>query len=588
MPSFGRFSMALAGMSLLGLGCVGNVMDHGRGGSGNGQPGSMTGNGNGNSNGNGNGNGNSNGNGNGSGTVAPPTPPGPGIPGQAAFRRLTRAEYNNTVRDLIGDTSAPANAFPPDTLSYQSGFNRGGVVSNVDAERIFEATEKMASDVVAQRLDKIVPCQAPASDGDAETCATDFIGKFGQRAFRRPLTPAEATAYLELYKEQRTSVKNDFTGAVRVVVSAMLLSPSFLYRWETVTQGIQKDGTFLRFNGWEVASRLSYGLWATMPDDALFTAAAGDKLKSPDQLETEVRRMLKDPKARDAFADFVVQWLDISDLKEQQKSPAYKTYNAEVAAAMLDETKTFIGNAIQKGDGKLTTLLTSKVSFIDEGLAKHYGKAGITGTTLVETEVNPAQRAGILTQGAFLAAHGKADESGPVMRGKAVADRVLCKDLPSPPDNVPPPKEPLDGVTTRQRFEDHSSSPCAAACHNILDPLGFAFENYDAVGAWRTMDMGQPVNAAATVELDGKKVNFANGIELGSLMASSNEAAACMAKQWLRYMLRRHEVAGDEASLLAATDAFGKAGNDIRELIVALTKTKSFTHRTASAGELLP
>jgi hypothetical protein len=581
MPSIGKLSMTLAGVSLMGLACVGNVMDGSRGGGPNNStapaPG-MSGSG-----------GSGSAGGGGGGTPAPTPPAGPGVPGQAAFRRLTKAEYNNTVRDLLGDKSSPANAFPSDTLSYQSGYNRGGVVSGVDAERIFEATEKMAADVTGQRLGTVLPCgSAPAADGDAEKCASDFIAKFGQRAFRRPLTAPESSAYLDLYKEQRTVVKNDFTSAIRVVLSAMMLSPSFLYRWETVPQGIVKDGTALRFNGWEVASRLSYGLWATMPDEALFTAAAGDKLKTTEQIETEVRRMLKDPKGRDAFADFVLQWLDISDLKEQQKAPDYKTYNAEVAAAMLEETKTFIGNVMQNGDGKLTTLLTSKVSYIDEGLAKLYGKTGITGTNLTETEVNPAQRAGILTQGAFLAAHGKADESGPVMRGKAIADRVLCRDLPSPPDNVPPPKDPLPGVTTRQRFEDHSSSPCAAACHSILDPLGFAYENYDAVGAWRTMDMGQPVNAAATVELDGKKVNFANGIELGSLMAGSKDAAACMAKQWLRYMLRRHEVAGDEASILQATDAFTKSSNDIRELIVALTKTKSFTHRTASAGELLP
>jgi hypothetical protein len=202
--------------------------------------------------------------------------------------------------------------------------------------------------------------------------------------------------------------------------------------------------------------------------------------------------------------------------------------------------------------------------------------------------LNGAQRGGILTHGSFLAGHAKAAESGPVQRGKAIADRILCKDLPPPPDDVPPPKPPLDGVTTRQRFEDHSSSPCATACHSVLDPLGFAFENYDAVGQWRTMDSGKPVNAAASVMIDGKMQNYANAIELGSFIASSKEAADCMAKQWLRYTLRRKEVAGDDASIAATQEAFAKSNNDLRELIVALTKTKSFTHRTASAGELLP
>jgi hypothetical protein len=523
------------------------------------------------------------------GTPAPATPPGPGVPGPAVFRRLTRAEYNNTVRDLLGDTTSPADGFPNDSLSGQSGYTRGGAVSGVDADRIFEATDKLATAAVATRLGTLLPCgQAPSAEADQEKCANDFITRFGKRAYRRALTSGEATALLGLYKTQRAEVKNDFPGAIRVVLSAMLLSPNFLYRWETVTENIVHDGAFLRFNGYELASRLSYGLWASMPDDGLFDAADRNALQTGDQIEAQVRRMLKDPKARDAYADFVIQWLDVADLRDQTKSTDYPNYTPAVAAAMLAESKQFIANLMQEGDGKLSTLFTSKVSFIDAGLAKLYQTPGVTGTNLTQTELNGAQRGGILTHGSFLAGHAKAAESGPVQRGKAIADRILCKDLPPPPDDVPPPKPPLDGVTTRQRFEDHSSSPCAAACHSVLDPLGFAFENYDAVGQWRTMDSGKPVNAAAAVMIDGKMRSYANAIELGTILATSKEAADCMAKQWLRYTLRRHEVMGDDAAIATTQDAFAKSSNDLRELIVALTKTKSFTHRTASAGELLP
>ena len=577
-----RSSVALLALGLwAGGGCVGAVNDNR--GSGKPQPGG----GGGDKPSGGGGNPTTPGNGN--LQPQPATPPGPGVPGPAVFRRLTRAEYNNTVRDLLGDRSAPADAFPADSLSAQSGYSRGNAVSGVDADRIFEATDKVASAAVTSRLPMLLPCgQVPAAEAAQETCAKDFIAKFGLRAFRRPLTGDEAADLLALYQRQRTEVKNDFPGAIRVLISAMLLSPSFLYRWETVPEAVVRDGMFLRFNGYELASRLSYGLWASMPDEDLFAAAAGNQLATPEQIEGHVRRMLKDPKARDAFADFAIQWLDVADLREQTKSNEYASYTPAVAAAMLAESRMFLGNLMQAGDAKLGTLFTTKKSFIDEGLAKLYGQAGVTGTTLTETELNGAQRAGILTHGSFLAGHAKAAESGPVQRGKAIADRVLCKELPPPPDDVPPPKPPIDGVTTRQRFEDHSSSPCAAACHNVLDPLGFAFENYDAVGAWRTMDSGKPVNAAAAVQIDGQLRNYANAIELGALIAGSKEAADCMAKQWLRYTLRRREVAGDEASLAAMQDAFGKAGGDMRELLVALTKTKSFTHRTASAGELLP
>jgi hypothetical protein len=527
--------------------------------------------------------------GNGETHPAPATPPGPGVPGPAVFRRLTRAEYNNTVRDLLGDATAPANGFPTDSLAGQSGYTRGGAVSGVDADRIFEATEKLAAAAVSTRLGTLLPCgQPPAADADQEKCADEFIKRFGKRAYRRALTSPEITALLGLYQQQRAEVKSDFPSAIRVVLSAMLLSPNFLYRWETVPETIVRDGAFLRFNGYELASRLSYGLWASMPDEGLFDAADRNALTTAEQIEAQVRRMLKDPKARDAYADFVVQWLDVADLRDQTKSTDYPNYTPAVAAAMLAESRQFIANLMQEGDGKLSTLFTSKVSFIDEGLAKLYQASGVTGTNLTQTELNGAQRGGILTHGSFLAGHAKAAESGPVQRGKAIADRILCKDLPPPPDDVPPPKPPLDGVTTRQRFEDHSSSPCAKACHSVLDPLGFAFENYDAVGQWRTMDSGKPVNAAAAVMIDGKMRSYANAIELGTILATSKEAADCMAKQWLRYTLRRHEVMGDDGAIADTQDAFAKSNGDLRELIVALTKTKSFTHRTASAGELLP
>jgi hypothetical protein len=516
-----------------------------------------------------------------------PAPGGPADePGEAVFRRLTRVEYNNTIRDLLGDTSAPAETFPGDTQSAGSGFGKGGIVGGVDAGRIFEATEKIAGEAVTKRLASLIPCKTvPTADADQNKCAQDFIAQFGRRAYRRPLATEEAAALFDLYTRQRTDTKHDFPNAIRVVLSAMLMSPNFLYRWELAPKAAIKEGAFVRFNGYEIASRLSYLLWASMPDEDLFAAAADNKLSTPDQIEDQARRMLKDPKTADTLAEFFVQWLDATGLPDAKKSPElYKDYTPQLAQAMLKETREFAADLLMKGDGRLENLLTSSKGFVDAGLGAVYKTATVTGPA----SLNEAQRSGILTQAAFLAAHAKADETYPIGRGKTVADRLLCRDLPLPPDDIPDPKPPAEGLTTRERFAEHGVNPCAFACHNVIDPLGFAFENYDAIGGWRTVDQGKPVDATGTINIDGADKSFNNAVELSKHLATSKEVQDCMARQWFRYALRKKEKSGDEPSMKWVQDVFRKSNGDLRELIVALTKTRSFTHRAASMGEILP
>jgi Protein of unknown function (DUF1592)/Protein of unknown function (DUF1588)/Protein of unknown function (DUF1595)/Protein of unknown function (DUF1587)/Protein of unknown function (DUF1585) len=529
-------------------------------------------------------------------------PPGPSLgnppggagtteePGEAVFRRLTRVEYNNTVRDLLGDSSSPADAFPGDTQSANSGFGKGGLVAGVDAGRIFEATERLATEAVTKRLGTLLPCGTPpAAAADQSKCAQDFIAQFGRRAYRRPLAQEESAVLLELYEKQRTETRLDFPNAIRVVLSAMLMSPNFLYRWELAPKAAVRDGAFVRFNSYEMASRLSYLLWASMPDEGLFAAAAANKLSTPDQIEVEARRMLKDSKMVDTLAEFFVQWLDATGLPELRKSPElYRSFTPELAQAMMNETREFAGDLLMKGDGRLQTLLTSSKSFVDAGLAGVYKAPALTGTGFQPASLNEAQRAGILTQAAFLTVHAKADETNPIARGRTLVDRLLCRELPPIPDNIPDPRPPAEGVTTRERFADHGTNPCAFACHSVMDPLGFAFENYDAIGAWRTIDYGKPVDASGTVTIDGTPVVFNNAVELTRHLATSTEVQDCMARQWFRYALRKKERPGDEPSLRWAQDIFRKSEGDLRELIVSLTKTRSFTHRTASMGEILP
>ena len=509
-------------------------------------------------------------------------------PGTAVFRRLSRTEYNNTVRDLLGDSSSPANAFPPDTDSYKSGFFRGGAIAAVDAGRLLEATERLASDAVKSRLTTLLPCPLPTTAAAESTCAQQFVTRFGRRAYRRPLSPDEAKALVDYYTAQRALPGQDFPGAVRMVIAAMLMSPSFLYRWELAPKAAVKEGALVRFNGYETASRLSYLFWASMPDDSLLDAAEGNQLTNPDQVEAQARRLLKDPRARDAAADFFVQWLDVTNLPDLVKNTGlFTSYTPELAQSMLAETREFAANLVTKGDARLETLLTSTSTYLDARLAGLYKVSGVSGTALAPAMVDKGQRGGILTEASFLAAHGTSEESHPVKRGKLLADRLLCIDLPLPPDNVPDPKMPAPNLSTRERYAEHGKNACAMACHSIIDPLGFAFEHYDAIGGFRAMDGGKAVDATGTIELGGQSKTFDGAMELSALLAQAPEVRECMARQWLRFALRRHENPGDTASVLAALDAFAKSGYDLRELMVALTRTRAFTHRVASAGEVL-
>jgi hypothetical protein len=504
------------------------------------------------------------------------------------FRRLSRLEYNNTIRDLLGDSSRPGSEFAADQDSARSGFFAGGAIANSDAARLLDATEAVAANA-AKRLPDLLPCKSvPAAAADQDQCARQFITQFGKRAFRRPLTPDEVTSFTDFYSAQRSGGQ-DFAGSVRLLISAFLMSPQFIYRWEVTPGSAIKEGSLVRYNSYEIASRLSYLIWASMPDDASFALADQNKLATPDQIEAEARRMLKDPKAKDAIADFFTQWLEITDLHSVPKdAKVYPTYTADLADSMVAESAAFAADAVIDGDGKLSTIFTSSKGFVNANLAKLYGLNGVTATTPTATDLNPAERGGILTQASFLAQHASADESNPTRRGKILTERVICVEIALPPDDVPDPKPPAPNLSVRDRFAEHSKNPCATACHSVMDPLGFAFENYNGIGAYQTTDGGKPVDASGDIELDGVAKPFENAIQLGKLLGDSKQVAECMTRQFLRYALRRRDGAGDQASLAAAGEAFAKQSNNLRELIVALTKTRAFTHRTPSLGEVLP
>jgi hypothetical protein len=583
--------LGILGVSLLGLGCTGSVGDaKGPGpGGGPGDPG-----------GNGGPPMTPGGNGGPPGPADPGAPPGTlpsddtTVPGTAPLRRLTRLEYVNTVRDLLGIGEVPAArlaSFAADQESAASGFLRGGSVTAAPDARVLMLAAEELTALALPKVPMLLPCTpVPTANAEQDSCADKFLAGFGRRAYRRPLTDAELADLRALYRAQRApDIGGNFQQAVASTIAAMLQSPYFLYRWELGTAAPTKDGNLVRFNQHEMASRLSYLFWASMPDDKLFEAADAGKLSTADQIAVEAQRLLADPKAKEALTDFHLQWLNMVGLADMPKDPSLTDYTPAVVQAMLRETKEFVSSVFQgpKADGKLETLFTSKSSFADGPLARIYGIKDLQGSAMQPVTFNSAERAGLFTQATFLTTKADAIDSHPIKRGDVMLNKVMCIHLELPGNiMVPPLPEPKPGQTTRERVSIHSDSACAT-CHKMIDPVGFAFENYDAIGRYRSMEEGKTVDASGSFPLGAGPVTFKNAVEMLPQIAKSKEVQDCMVTMWWRYALRRQELTTEDPSLKLVREAFRLSGFDMRQLLVAFTRTRAFSHRMPSPDEVL-
>jgi hypothetical protein len=516
-----------------------------------------------------------------------PTRPGPvttpGDPNAAGLKpmlRLTNREYNNTVRDLLGVTTRPAETFPTDRDS-EFLYARAGVVTGADYETIATAAEGIAAGA-ASKIPMLAPCT-----GDEAACARDFITKFGLRAYRRPLVQQESDRLFALYQDGRTNQALDYAGAIGLLIEGMLQSPAFLYHWELGYSAPIVEGKVIRLNPYETASRLSYFLWGSMPDADLFAAAAGNKLGTPAEIEAQARRMLGDARAKETVTTFAGAWINLDQITTRPKDQAvYPEWQDDLKNAMDAEVRSFITSVVFDGDGRFDSLLTATNSFLNAPLAAVYGTSGVTGTTMKPMTLDGAQRAGLLTRAGFLTVTGAADGSHPVKRGRRVYERFLCGELPPPPADVPPAKPASAGGTTRERYEEHDKNACTGACHVLMDPIGYSFEHYDGIGKYRNMDNGGVVNSSGSINIDGADKKFADARELSQILAKSPEVARCFATQWLRFAFQRKDTEEDRFSLDAATQTFGK-GNLVSDLLVGLAGSRTFRYRMPNAGEKL-
>jgi len=502
------------------------------------------------------------------------------------IRRLTRFEYNNTVRDLLGDTTKPADGLPPE--EEVAGFNNQAAALTT-SDLLVEQYMKVAEDVsgrAVQNMSTLMPDCDPELDGE-ELCASGFIEDFGRRAFRRPLSSTEAARFKALFDWAVADPDlGRFEDGIRLVIEAALQSPSFLYRAERGSE-TPVEGDIVGFTSWEMATKLSYMLWNTMPDAELFAAAAADELETEEQIAAQARRMVEDEKARDLIGNFHTQWLLLSHLDSVTKdSGVYPDFRAGLRALWKQEIQEFVEHVIVEGDGTLATLLTADFSFMNEELADFYGEDvldSVTGSEFQRVQVDPTRRAGLLSTAGLMATHANLNQSSPVFRGKFVREQLMCDTLPLPPNDlvlVPPELDP--NKTTKEQFEEIGANPSCAGCHSLMNPIGFIFEHYDGIGQWRDEQNGKAIDAVGEVvqteDIDG---SYDGAVELAEALAESSQVRECVASQWFRFAYNRTVTQDDSCSIEQLNQTFAESGYDIKALLVGLTQTNAFLYRRA-------
>ena len=506
--------------------------------------------------------------------------------GPTPLRRLGRVELIHTLRDLFPalQLDFDSNIELPADNDIQLAFSLPGIVSDLEVKRFMDLAEATLASLGTNAPSSRVAC----AGSDLTDCARTFVSTFGKRAFRRPLDRVEVDDLVALYTKLRTDPQMNygFQEALGIVVQALLQSPGFLYRWERGLAPPQLDGALVKFDDYEMASRLSYFLWNSMPDVTLMAAADAGNLGTPDQMAEQAARMLKDPRADETMADFITQWLELGPLSGLIKDAAvYPAFKPELRESMRAETVAFSRDVLRGGSPTFAGLLTAPYTFVDARLAEYYG---VIPDATGRVDLSGTSRLGLLTQGAVMAVKGNSYRTSPVRRGKFILNRMLCSVVPPPPPNVVPELPPPDPTKTlREQMAMHRSTPSCASCHTTMDALGFAFEHFDGAGNYRNDDGGHPIDASGSVTLDGATVTFRDATELVRLLASSGEARECFTRQWLRYAIDRFEQPADAPAVHYLASSYEGSGSHTRDLIVQITRTLPFSHRAPADGEVL-
>ena len=489
-----------------------------------------------------------------------------------SIRRLNRREYLNSVRDLFptADLSMVTISEDPRPFGFDNDAN-ALVPSTLLVEEYHQAANRISAEVM-DTFDVWGGCAL-----DEVGCIDSVIRTLGERVFRRPLSEAEVGAFMTLGAIEPGLSSPSI--AMRLVVQAMLQAPQFLYRPEV---SLIQEG---RLGPWEVASRLSYFIWATMPDSALMEAARADALSTSEQIEAHARRMLDDPRAEATVSAFYSQWMEVDRIMQATKVESDGLDDA-TRHAMVEEADRFAYDILFEGGGTLTDLLTSRRTMVNSRLAELYGLPPVPAGEWVEVELD-ASRAGFLTRLAFLAGHGHPTGPSPVLRGHFILKRLLCLELGPPPPGAETAERPtMDAMgrplTNREAYDLTTSGPGCTGCHALINPLGYALENFDTMGRYQTLDHGQMIDASGTL---ASGVAFNDAADLVGALADDDAVGHCLTEAWLRYAYAGGEEASNACVEQDVSSAFMGSGFNLRELIVHIvTQPQFFTGQPEEPG----
>jgi len=502
--------------------------------------------------------------------------------GLTKLRRLTRRQLNNTLFSLLGVAPGAADGLAPDEKLGPFENNAITPITDLLVEQIQEMAQSVATELSSRRTE-IMGCDATID----LTCAQRFVESFGEKAFRRPITEEESAALLAIFELGQANANADHGFAL--LIQAFVQSPSFLYHVDVPANGVATS-TVQRVGLHTLASRLSYFLWNSMPDDTLFALAQDGSLADEAVVEAQVARMLSDERAQSVIGLFHEQWLGVAGLEEKTKdADTYPVWGPELAASMLDELKRFTSYVVRDGDGLLRTLLTANFTLPDENLLALYGVTPPPGFSVGDVVPVP-NRSGVLTQPAFLTKNAHFDRTSVVHRGLVVRRNVLCQTVDPPPNNVSTAlPEATQVSTTRELLELHLESPSCAKCHQAIDPLGYAFEHYDPIGAYRVTDGLGVIDASGEFVKTGKDLqgSYADAAEMLAMMAQADEVERCVADQWFRFALARMESLDDACSLVELHEKFQLSGGNLRDLIIRLALSAPFLN-VRSTNEVSP
>jgi len=491
------------------------------------------------------------------------------------LRRLTPFEYDNTLRDLFGLSARRATELFAQLIP--NGRSEEPVTA-AEVEAYHRLAHALASELSSdpQQLSAAIGCDPALSE--ESICREQLIGELLPRMFRAPLTD-DVRNQMEAVFTTGEELGASFASGVRAVLEVALQSPEFLYRVEFGEAAPDLGPAMGRPLPHEMAVRLSYFLRGAPPDAELSRAAELGQLQTKAQIATQARRLLREPGAHDVVRQFYLQHLGLlaPDLA------AHAELGSDVAQLMVQETTAFIDDVTFGDEGDLNALLTAPFTWLNGPLAQHYGVAGVTGSAFQRVEVDSAERAGLLTQGLFLASTSSAGSSSPSRRGVWVRRNLLCAPIPSSPPGIDQNVPPVPGLSTRERFEQAvNANVNCVTCHRFFDPIGFTLEHFDAVGRYRETEAGKPIDASGEIVDSDVQGPVDGASELASRLASSVDVRDCYADGWLTFAYGRPFAEEDACSREALHAAFAEAKGNVLELLVAVTQTDGFLYRPLS------